>query len=135
MDMNSNVVSDPNPGAQPAAMPFASQNALAAVAKPVGPQLPPLTGAEAYTNPNGGVPVFDPLTGGATIPGTSSTQGITPIDAAAQVKAALAAGTSTDPSIQRFLADTTANKTSGTINPTQVAAGPKAMGPGGIPLY
>jgi hypothetical protein len=44
--------------------------------------------------PGKGAPVYDPKSGGNTIPGTKLTQGITPVDSAALVKRAMAPGIS-----------------------------------------
>ena len=129
---------------------------------PAGTSLIP--GTPYVGAPGAGAPAPSPSTGGMTIPGTSMTQGrSSTFDNAAQVQQALApgisigmgngvgpsatpplhvggntpvpAGVTEDPNFQAFRQSYANAITGGNISAQQAAAGPRAMGPGGIAIY
>ena len=97
--------SAPSAAAPTAAAPPAAAAGVPGAAAPVAATGPTPPGAPAGTSQipgtayigatgNTTAPVFDPATGGMTVPGTTMTQGTTPADQAALVKQALGPGVS-----------------------------------------
>lgn len=86
--------------------------------------------------PGQGLPTRDSKSGGNTIPGTNLTQGSTANQQASLVKAALAAPTEgEDPDLAKARAQHAASAASGSISAEQAKNGPRAIGPGGVPMY